>query len=74
MTESGTSNRPRYFNSILAHRLLCYLAYSVANDGETADRAVALLKGVRHIQRIQSVSPSVRILGEPELGVGACPS
>jgi hypothetical protein len=48
MTENGTSNRRRYFNSILAPRSLCCLVYSVASDGETADRAVAFLKGVRH--------------------------
>jgi hypothetical protein len=49
------------------------LVYSIANNGETGDRAVAFLKGVRHIQWVQSISPSAHIPGEPELSIGACP-
>jgi predicted amidophosphoribosyltransferase len=74
MTENVPSNRPRYLNSIQAHRSLCCLVDSVANDGKTADRAVAFLKGLGHIQRVQSISTSARILDEPELSIGACPS
>jgi hypothetical protein len=59
---------------MLAHRSLFRLVYSVDHDGETADRAVAFLKGVRHIQPVKRISPSARIAGEPELSIGACAS
>ena len=57
MTEIGTSNRPRYLNSVPPHRSLYCLVYLVANDGESADCAVAFLRGVWHIQWVRSISP-----------------